>query len=798
MQIAISCSNKDIEIGKKLREDLNEQHVTPWIYIYDIKPGKIWAEELDLAISDSDYVLGILTENYLPSIGGAEAYATIADGLQKKDIKFLPLFFVSPEKVDRKLIKSIQGFNFSSSYEIGLRSLLCFLKSEEPESAKVTLSKVESPTSQNPFRRVRTEFFRDNYQLLAKAFASPENEKYEIIQEDRPVFIIGGRGCGKSMILKSLTPRVLLYRFNVQTFTELRNKGVSFLGTYFKVEKGSLLMYDYNNVIELGFAQTHLPKDHKLYKNLLQKLNNTKTLPSKEIEEEPVLTAGLNAIWAITLNELNFKILKATLKELKALSETNPPIIRITPIIEQNFVHHIMLRLGNSGEDVRNIDDLIIFVDCEIAKISNYIQDLSTPFAQPKANWLRPDIKFLDSFFEILSKDFDDLRGVIFYLLIDEFENLRAIQQTIFIEWIKTAQNFVVKIASKFEGIYTNMTLQRQPLQFGQDCPHPIILDYDLFDASRKAAYQDLLVQICQNMLSIENYAQTDISKILKEQQEIELPQNLIDAEIKRIREGAKLDFSSDKIEEYRNKLQMAAIFRLLRERRKVEGRKARRKAYAGFETYTYLSSGIVRIFLNLVGMAVYRSEGNRSQIREGQSIPIEDQTWAAYVVSRAWLEKIPENYDLKGQGERIYQFIVDIGDILRERLLSHPTEPECLSIALTDPTNLNKTSNTLLADILSYSERESILFQRKETSSYRPKQPYRARSREYMLNRIYAPILGLSYRARWGRNAFTTTELNQLLDERKRDRTKRLLQKQARVETGEEKITLDILGTDI
>jgi hypothetical protein len=195
--------------------------------------------------------------------------------------------------------------------------------------------------------------------------------------------------------------------------------------------------------------------------------------------------------------------------------------------------------------------------------------------------------------------------------------------------------------------------------------------------------------------------------------------------------------------------------------------------------------------------MALYRSEGEMISVKEGNPIPIEHQTWAAYVVSRAWLEKIPESYDLKGQGERIYQFIVDIGDILRERLLFHPTEPECLSIALIDPTNLEKRGNHMLNDILSYAERESILYQRKETSSYRPKQPYRPRSREYMLNRIYAPVLGLSYRARWGRNAFTTMELNALLDDQKRLKAKKEIQRQARIGKEDESKIWDFMEQD-
>jgi hypothetical protein len=54
--------------------------------------------------------------------------------------------------------------------------------------------------------------------------------------------------------------------------------------------------------------------------------------------------------------------------------------------------------------------------------------------------------------------------------------------QKIINEWVKTANNFVVKIGSKFEGMYTNLTLQGQQLQFKVGECDDITLDYDLFN----------------------------------------------------------------------------------------------------------------------------------------------------------------------------------------------------------------------------------------------------------------------------------------------------------------------------
>ncbi|MCK5606465.1 toll/interleukin-1 receptor domain-containing protein [Candidatus Pacearchaeota archaeon] len=776
VKIFISCAGEDIKIGEKLEKDLKNQRVSPWIYTVGLKPGQIWLKEIDDTLSEADYVLGIITDNYHTSIGGVEAYANITDGLQKRDIRFFPLFFIDPENVKSQIIKSIQGFNFSKDYNEGLRKLIEFLKTNEPESAKILLSKIESPKSHNPFRMVRAEFFRDDYELLAKAFATPEKEKYDLFLENKPIFIIGGRGCGKTMLLKSLTPRVLLSRMNINTYKEAREKGVNFFGIYFRLEKGSLLIYDYNSLIEMGFSQTGLPKDYELYQNLLRKLNRIKELSSKEIMNEPIITAGINAGWAISLNEFNFKILRTVLQELNELRNVSTPIIVIDENIERKITEEICEILDIEDLNLRNFQELIKFLNKDLSKISRYIQNISTPHAKPEVNWCRTDIKFLDDSIKIIKDNVNDLKGSIFYLLFDEFENFRPFQQSMIIEWVKTSTFFVPKIASKFEGIYTKLTLQGQSLQFGEDCPHPIELDYDLSDNYQKEEYQKLLKVICNKLLEIEGYDNKDITTLLEEPKELEISQEDIDKEIKNIRESSGLKYESKKIKDYRNKLQIAAIFRLLRERKKVKGRKSRKKTYAGFETYTYLSSGIVRIFLNLVGMSLYKAEGESRNIKGGESISIADQTWASYVISRAWLEKIPDNYDFREHGEKIYQFIVDIGYLLEERLLNHPTEPECLSFTLTDPINLNSKENVILSDILSYTERESILYKRKETTAYKPKQSAETKAREYLLNRIYAPILGLSYRTRWGRNKFTTTEIMGLLVESKRKETMRQL----------------------
>jgi len=766
MKVLISYTENGKEHAEKLEKDLKEQNIGIWIDKKCISPGKIWLREVDRGLYQVDYVLGVVTHSYIDSIGGAEAYAKISEGLSKKDVRFIPLFFIPPKEVESVIIPSLQGFVFSENYEEGFHELVRFLKQEEGVDAKELLTKIESPESPNPFRRVRAEYFHDDYKLIASAFAEPEKEKYDMIRESKPILIFGGRGSGKTMILKSLIPEVVVSRVNVRKFQDARKKGSNFFSIYFRLKKGSLLVYDYHPIVEMGFLKTGLQKNYDLYKDLMEKLRKGR------LDGEPVLTAGINAAWAICLNEINLKILKTTIQNLKKLHEEN--LININRRTEEEIADRIIqkLELPTAG-DRKTFDDLTILIDKELKKIERYLQNLAIPFAAPVANWCRSGLEFLDEIYELLTSLMDDLKGAHIFLLFDEFENLRPFQQTIINEWIKTAQNFTVKVASKFEGMYTNMTHQGQPLQDGQDY-FTLTLDYNLFDPQRKKQYQNLLLKICRKLLDIENCKEKDIRKTLIEPKGLELPRNVIDEEIKNIRSAAGLEFSEENLSEYRNKLEMAAVFRLLRKRETVQGRRSRKKTYAGFETYTYLSSGIIRIFLNLAGMAFYKAEEEGINVKQGGKIPIDHQTWASYVVSKAWLEKIPAN--LEEYGDKMYQFIVDIGDIFRERLLYHSTEPETLTISLTDPYNLEPDS--ILNLLLSHSIKESILCQRMETSSMKPKQSNKIKSKEYVMNRIYSPMLEISYRPRWPRGSrFSTSELSSLLDPKTRDKMKGKLQ---------------------
>src|SRR5208337_1827512 len=83
--------------------------------------------------------------------------------------------------------------------------------------------------------RVRTENF-ESLQILADSFARPEPGRYDKIIEIKPTRIEGGRGSGKTMILKSMIAQVCAYRMRKRSFKETN---LPYYGIYCRLTQGS-------------------------------------------------------------------------------------------------------------------------------------------------------------------------------------------------------------------------------------------------------------------------------------------------------------------------------------------------------------------------------------------------------------------------------------------------------------------------------------------------------------------------------------------------------------------------------
>lgn len=62
MRVFISYTQEGKEYAKMLEKDLKEQSIGVWIDKKCIEPGQIWLKEIDDALHQVDYVLGVVTK----------------------------------------------------------------------------------------------------------------------------------------------------------------------------------------------------------------------------------------------------------------------------------------------------------------------------------------------------------------------------------------------------------------------------------------------------------------------------------------------------------------------------------------------------------------------------------------------------------------------------------------------------------------------------------------------------------------------------------------------------------------
>ena len=148
--------------------------------------------------------------------------------------------------------------------------------------------------------------------------------------------------------------------------------------------------------------------------------------------------------------------------------------------------------------------------------------------------------------------------------------------------------------------------------------------------------------------------------------------------------------------------------------------------------------------------------------MRDGPLIvPPEVQNRAVHLVSAHNLTSLNRNVD--GQGEALRFFLLDLGGCLRHKLLKHSSEPEAARISLRDPERLSEDDMRDLRTLLDAGVREGVFDIRSGRPAFLPRHADESQAVEYVICRMFAPVLGISPRARW-RTETNCKELLQLV----------------------------------
>lgn len=374
-------------------------------------------------------------------------------------------------------------------------------------------------------------------------------------------------------------------------------------------------------------------------------------------------------------------------------------------------------------------------------------------------------VTFLRNLSKIFRNRLFPEREIRLFLLIDEFETLLPIQQKAMNTVIKMRlPDLTMKIGVRKAGRRTHDTFTAgDPIQEPRDYTE-IPLDYDV-DSTE---YANLLRGIAEKRLSVANYPNIDIETYLPGQtstQEVK-PEEL-DAELALMWKNGKRRTATQN-DSFRNHAMTAAIYRVLT-------KKNSRKGFSGFDQYALLSSGVVSNYIELCKYAFFFALSDELPLKVNPAIPSYLQTNAAYSVSERLFNTIGGNVPVVG--DILEQMVSDLGNILRNRLLHHSSEPEANRFSVSDFSRLSAPENSEAAKVIDEAIIWSIFHLDGVSKAFLPRNTSRPPQAQLIINRIYAPVLGFSPRSRWRVN-ITVRDLRELSHPEKRIRAFRRLMK--------------------
>jgi hypothetical protein len=554
-------------------------------------------------------------------------------------------------------------------------------------------------------------------------FAMPSDSFYRRLLNNKAAVIVGGRGTGKTMLLKSLA-----YEYRV-------------------ANKDSLTALDF------------WQQDRYLGCYVRADTNIVSSFKGRGIGDET---------WReLFAHYFNLRVVQQIIKTLKAAVEKNiindeklaPFYERYCELTNATFFTNI----ADTEKHVRkSLDELVRYL--------NNPRRVEAPILLNNGTLIFECCNTLS--------EIEPLSEKVWFILIDEFENLNPDQQRIVNTLIKANQPPVIfKIAMRPGGWWTQETLTNSETLEN-------IADFDMinyqtdFDDSDyenlilKAFEKSLInnniinkeyqnVKVLLPELSPEDEAKkifnstnmkhnfikkielaidectTDSNVRIKLREQLILPEEPLKTRFNLVllERGKKpfdivnqIENSPKKyLESYRHS-KMGTLFMFCREYK-------RKKIYSGFNTYLLLSSKIIRNFVSLFSRAWEISIDGGFTVNDPKPFDFEDQSEAAYDVSQGKVFEIsayPVGHNLSG-------FANYLGRIF-EQLNKDPkqSQPERNHLGLVG--DVSNEANSVLRGALMY----SVL---QETPATKLRAQSEVRGVDYLFNRIYCPYYNLSYR---------------------------------------------------
>jgi len=590
---------------------------------------------------------------------------------------------------------------------------------------------------------------------LSKEFVLPPLfEEIDFQKSSKPKIFIGGRGCGKTMLLRYLSHRTS-FSPSKETIT---SEDISNIGLYWKVD-------------------THLV--HQLQKRSLD-------IETWENAFEHIFTI----YFAIEILESISSIANSKFQDLNLKDLDN---------LVFNFTTDLEYGLPNRYQDLRlDLEKKIV----EFQSWLRNIKKIKSPIFFSK--------NLLVDLTKALIEIFPFLQNSIFNIYIDEYENLVEYQQEIINTWVKHSEfPLIFHLAMKRNAFRTKKTVGTENLSEVHDYRiHDLEempkgkKDFTIFSAEillnrlqaqislKGFTFETALLknregltkrkndEYQKNILSIINEIFPSISK--KELANKVNDDNFLKNKLlHRLNELLKnrTDMSADDffVEDdmrvtfvslvllHRDNLDPADILLEINKYREQQPNKFNYKTdwiqnnfvgaylyfysnlnrvcplFTGFNTFCEMSNGNIRHLTELCYKTFLRASDDSYSIDvQLWNISIEDQAQAAEQASINFLNEIKT---FGRYGNQLHTFINRLGALFNlAQRNPKQSEPEQNHFAIVEGNNENPEVNTLLDEAIKW----SVLFEEKSTKKKSPSDPDFS---EYIMNPIYAPYFKISYR---------------------------------------------------
>lgn len=589
------------------------------------------------------------------------------------------------------------------------------------QTATAVVARAFGSESRNPFRHLRAEYFEDRPDLLADAFAPPEAFKAGALEDMKPSLLEGSRGTGKSMLLLSLRARNYLLRHKQST------RRFRIFGFYLKLSRGAIC--------------------------------NTGAVANVDSSLLEVPQRDAIQIADIAAQEIVIQLLESLFSEIAYCIFQR--FIDCDSAAERTLASRADSYLFDTASGpAASLDELLEKLADAHRRVADFVRRRFIYDEHPAVPAATFDLELLKRVLTLVRRCIPSLKDTMFVALLDEYENLFPYQQRIVNGFVKFGPPHVsVKVAKKL-GIGDNSgTTSGQELQEIHDYTR-ITLVYDVEDSDQRSAYYDLLRRIVRKMLSGEHFDSVGVEELLPTDTSPEVPDAEFGAELIKLCKVSQPEFdgwAQERRLERRTYYGEAVTYRVLL------GKKGRHadKRYSGFEQLAFLSSGVIRYFQEILGVAYHLEFGTGTPKADAFVLPPAVQSKAVHLVSQHNLTALSRN--VEQDGETLKYFLMDLGDCLRQKLLKHGSEPEAARLTIKDPETLTEKTMAPLKRLLEVGEREGVFQTKEGLPAFKPKHASDPQPSEFNICRIYAPVLQISPRLRW-RTLVTCNSLVDLL----------------------------------